>query len=94
MFLQSFFVSYDALLSLAKYIFFQPLQADIADCIRINCDVYDRTSRRGSNPPLCPRIVNVLRHVLSRFFYVFSFANLSMFIFYDLYFDGIDYNDC
>jgi len=90
--MQSFFVSYDALLSLAKYICNHCTNGyrKTSDCIRVNCDVYVETSRIKD---LFRRIANMSQYVLSRFFYVFFlFVSLSMFILYGLYFNGIEHD--
>jgi len=98
MLLQSF-ISYDALLSLAKYTFnrtYKQILQD-TDCTRVNCDVYSKISgieEEAISSPLsknCERVAMRFTTYFLASFYVFSlFASLSIFIFYGLYFHGID----
>ena len=95
-----FFMSYDALLSLAKYIFLIVHTSGYrkTNCIHINCDVYDvmygnisGKLKRGAFP-LFPRISNMSRHVLLCLFMyyhvfirIFFVTNLYIYLYICLY---------
>jgi len=85
--LYSFFTSYDALLSLAKYIyyfFFSIVRTSgyrKTDFIRIHSDVHGNISgivERKQALPLFPRISNVSRYV---FLHVFSFSRVYTYVY-------------
>ncbi|KYN12749.1 hypothetical protein ALC57_15074 [Trachymyrmex cornetzi] len=81
MLLQSFFISYDILLSLAKYILSTVRTSGYrkTDRSRVNCGVYGKTFRieEGVTPPLFPKNCEC---VATRFFfYVFSLFAVTPF---------------
>jgi len=90
MLLQFFFISYDALLSLAKYIFFnrsyKRISQDWLHLRKLRCIIYSKTSRIEEEITFSSfQELQTYHDTFYRvfFFYVFSlFASLSMFILY------------
>jgi len=68
------------------------------DCIRVNCDVYDKTSRikEGVILPSFQELwtyCDTFYNVFLRTFFCHEFIFINVYTFYDLYFDGINDDD-